>query len=1010
LDISFNNDVVDSWSPVCDAEFFVNKGSGTHEFNVTVKPRNWGSQGDFSVSVGLWKVPFVIGEHNNLDWDEKMLTFDSEILESTEAISQKIDLSIGGTVEVTDPESIINGVKLIIPPVSSEKSGGKSIATISISYIDDPYSLELPDNRGFLLPPVVINSDVILEVECILKIPYTEADLSNVGLSSNENIKVYRYNYNSPSWEEISINKKSSRDMSDILEITFKTEDINRPYACTFRNSPPPSDPGYPQPGDLLYKLSNYNGIEGWLPGHVGIYVGEKAYDGVIPYNVIEALFNGVKRTYKNPISAFSGSATYMGARQPKSGILNPGQRKVIVTWAETIAELELPYAIGQSFPGILFGMLKGNMVKGALGSYNCVGLAEKAYEIVGVNLVSDWAEGNYCPISQYSSSCVLTPAEQYNKTEPAEGYTVSGRVTDSQGNGIPGVTLNLELVSFNNYHSDIIKVTNSGGYWSSNKLGREWKVSPQKDGYTFEPSTLHEGWVKPDPSTWIVKENANDIDFTGMSDELQNHAPIISSLTVDPHSININETTTITCTASDEDVGDILTYTWNKSGGTFEGSTSGSSITWRAPSTEGNYTVSCEVSDGEGSDSEQVIISVGDVNHAPVITSTAVTSAIKDELYSYDVNATDADTLTYSLTTKPSGMGINSSTGLITWTPTTSGDYNVTVKVSDGELFDTQSFTVTVEENGTSLGQVQLITPFNGATLPPGGITFSWNPVTNATKYQFILYNSLGQVALDAIDSGTSSIVGLDIEETITWKIRAGDNSGNWGAWSSTWSLTVQNEVVGGIVTGISAMAWAHGLPLEGVLYERYIQLQWDSYPGAIGYNIYRSVNQGEYSMVYQSTDIFCDHDVSVGNSYAYYVTAYGSGWETTPSEIIIRDTWLPCPSLISPGDGSTIINPNPTFTWNPAGISNFPYGSIYSGSNAFLVHTVIFGDDPAWRIDFPDLTTSTATYDQNENALPLVTGNYYDFNTLAWGFDKSGTVIAQSCSTIRKFYYNGE
>jgi len=90
--------------------------------------------------------------------------------------------------------------------------------------------------------------------------------------------------------------------------------------------------------------------------------------------------------------------------------------------------------------------------------------------------------------------------------------------------------------------------------------------------------------------------------------------------------------------------------------------------------------------------------------NHPPVITSTPVTSATKDELYSYDVNATDSDgdTLTYSLTTKPSGMSINSSTGLIAWTPTTSGDYNVTVKASDGELFDTQSFTVTVEENGT--------------------------------------------------------------------------------------------------------------------------------------------------------------------------------------------------------------------------------------------------------------------------------------------------------------------
>jgi len=138
--------------------------------------------------------------------------------------------------------------------------------------------------------------------------------------------------------------------------------------------------------------------------------------------------------------------------------------------------------------------------------------------------------------------------------------------------------------------------------------------------------------------------------------------------------------------------------------------------------------------------------------------------------------------------------MSINSSTGLITWTPTATGSFGVTVKVSDGELFDTQIFTVTVEENGTSIGQVQLSSPSNGATLPPGDITFSWNPVSNATKYQFILYNSLGQVALDATDSGTSSIVELDIEETITWKIRAGDNSGNCGAWSSTWSLTIKS------------------------------------------------------------------------------------------------------------------------------------------------------------------------------------------------------------------------
>jgi len=564
------------------------------------------------------------------------------------------------------------------------------------------------------------------------------------------------------------------------------------------------------------------------------------------------------------------------------------------------------------------------------------------------------------------------------------------------------------------------------------------------------------------------------------------NHSPVISDLSADPPSVNINQTTTITCTASDEDVGDTLTYSWAKTGGTFEGSTLGSTITWKAPSTKGNYTVSCEVSD-----SDQVIISVGDVNHAPVITSSAVIYATKGQPYSYDVNATDSngDTLVYSLTTKPSGMIINGSTGLITWTPTATGSFGVTVKVSDGELFDTQSFTITVESTtttdkpdlivsniwtepnppiaagfttigieiknqgnadaigtfflefyfdgtyqghvyingltagstntsywqavtwpsdinlhtikgvvdpdniinesseinnqysiqvkateppvgtgtlkiesvpgiakvyiagiykgetpssgyltisdltagdhdlkvtksgykdwigvvtipsgstqykavilesittkpdaptslspgttsppgpyintltptlqwqtvpnadyynlsvsiypyGTSniiyynqqiygnsitvpsgkleagnkyrwnmrahnsagysdyssdyyfqtestLGQVQLSGPSNGATLPPMSVIFTWNPVSNATKYQFILYNQQGQVALDTIKTSTSLIVALGTEETITWKVRAGDNSGNWGTWSSTWSLTIKS------------------------------------------------------------------------------------------------------------------------------------------------------------------------------------------------------------------------
>src|SRR5665648_96168 len=87
--------------------------------------------------------------------------------------------------------------------------------------------------------------------------------------------------------------------------------------------------------------------------------------------------------------------------------------------------------------------------------------------------------------------------------------------------------------------------------------------------------------------------------------------------------------------------------------------------------------------------------------NQTPTITSTPITTATIDEAYTYNVNATDpdGDTLTYSLTTHPTGMTINSATGVINWIPSVEGDYDIIVEVSDGEKSTTQSFTTTVSE-----------------------------------------------------------------------------------------------------------------------------------------------------------------------------------------------------------------------------------------------------------------------------------------------------------------------
>jgi len=87
--------------------------------------------------------------------------------------------------------------------------------------------------------------------------------------------------------------------------------------------------------------------------------------------------------------------------------------------------------------------------------------------------------------------------------------------------------------------------------------------------------------------------------------------------------------------------------------------------------------------------------------NSSPVIESDPVTTAKEGAAYTYDVEATDpnGDTLTYSLTTSPPGMTINSNTGVISWTPAAAGSVEVTVEVSDDSKSDTQSFTITVDE-----------------------------------------------------------------------------------------------------------------------------------------------------------------------------------------------------------------------------------------------------------------------------------------------------------------------
>ena len=83
-------------------------------------------------------------------------------------------------------------------------------------------------------------------------------------------------------------------------------------------------------------------------------------------------------------------------------------------------------------------------------------------------------------------------------------------------------------------------------------------------------------------------------------------------------------------------------------------------------------------------------------------------------------------------------------------------------------------------------------------STVKPGEVTFEWSKVTNATKYEFELYNTANELATRSSYATTSCswTLGTKAERNLKWRVRAGNIAG-WGPWSNY--CTFHNEGSGG-------------------------------------------------------------------------------------------------------------------------------------------------------------------------------------------------------------------
>jgi hypothetical protein len=224
--------------------------------------------------------------------------------------------------------------------------------------------------------------------------------------------------------------------------------------------------------------------------------------------------------------------------------------------------------------------------------------------------------------------------------------------------------------------------------------------VQQSNDSWLYTPTANANG---ADSFTFVANDGEVDSDAVTVSLTI---TPINDQPTLAGQALSTDEDTPLTVTLSGEDIeGQSLSYTVVTDAVNGSVSLTGNSLVYTPNSDfNGSDSVSVVANDGElNSEVANIAITVTSINDAPLISGAPATSVNEDSGYQFIPTASDADndTLTFSISNKPSWLSFNSATGELSGTPLNEqvGSYsNLIISVSDGT--QTQSlapFSITV-------------------------------------------------------------------------------------------------------------------------------------------------------------------------------------------------------------------------------------------------------------------------------------------------------------------------
>jgi YVTN family beta-propeller protein len=257
--------------------------------------------------------------------------------------------------------------------------------------------------------------------------------------------------------------------------------------------------------------------------------------------------------------------------------------------------------------------------------------------------------------------------------------------------------------------------------------------------------------------------------------------------------------------------------------------------------------------------------------NGPPLLASPGNQNGYTGNAVNLTITASDPDgeALVFSATGLPAGLSIGGSSGRITGTPGTAGNYNVTVTVRDALTSVSRSFTwaLTVRDTAPPTRP----STFN-ATTSNGRPYLTWSASTdNIGVAGYIVYRSTSgtqgaEVARTA--AGVRNWTDTAFQENVryTYSVKAYDAAGNLSSLTSLRSVTPSQPPS----TPSLGVSLSNGDP----------RLSWTAATdnvGVVGYIVYRSTSGGTGSEIIRTSALtWTDSSARAGTRYTYNVRAY--------------------------------------------------------------------------------------------------------------------------------------